>query len=447
MKILFSPVGMTDPVSLDIPKDKGTYHEGALLQICRHYKPDLVYIYMSKESLELEKEDHRYLHGLELLKNDTGLTFEVKTIERPELVDVHIFDYFLDEYKNLLKEIRDEHPDDEIFVNVSSGTPAMKSALQILAAATDLNVKPLQVSTANKSANNPRKCDIETEWKTNLDTSPESPSRVEESSNKNLLFEFNKKLLISLIYNYDYHAARLLADRMQVFLSVEFRELLNAVVLRYDLKTEDAKKLFDKCGHSNLMKNKDVASEYFMLLDLKVRKREYLDFLRALTPLVLEVFYDMTKKELKTDLTKYTDHPRNKYNWNNGKLRNSVLDGKFDQKSQYHNNPRPMKGGTYPINYVLSWHISNLAENLSNDGKLVRRTIKIREFEEKVRNLAAHTMTSFTKDEIKTKTGWSPEDAVKELHDYIMTYTSIPVDKDTLTVYDEINKKLIALIG
>ena len=76
MKILFSPVGMTDPVSLDIPKDKGTYHEGALLQICRHYKPDLVYIYMSKESLELETEDHRYLHGLELLKNDTGLTFE-----------------------------------------------------------------------------------------------------------------------------------------------------------------------------------------------------------------------------------------------------------------------------------------------------------------------------------------------------------------------------------
>ena len=447
MKILFSPVGMTDPVSLDIPKDKGTYHEGALLQICRHYKPDLVYIYMSKESLELEKEDHRYLHGLELLKNDTGLTFEVKTIERPELVDVHIFDYFLEEYKNLLKEIRDEHPDDEIFVNVSSGTPAMKSALQILAAATDLNVKPLQVSTANKSANNPRKCDIETEWKTNLDTSPESPSRVEESSNKNLLFEFNKKLLISLINNYDYHGARLLADRMQVFLSVEFRELLNAVVLRYDLKTEDAKKLFDKCGHSDLMKNKDVASEYFMLLDLKVRKREYLDFLRALTPLVLEVFYDMAKKELKTDLTKYTDHPRNKYNWNNGKLRNSVLDGKFDQKSQYHKNPRPMKGGTYPINYVLSWHISNLAENLSNDGKLVRRTIKIREFEEKVRNLAAHTMTSFTKDEIKTKTGWSPEDAVKELHDYIMTYTSIPVDKDTLTVYDEINKKLIALIG
>ncbi len=447
MKILFSPVGMTDPVSPDKPKGKGTYHEGALLQICRHYKPDLVYIYMSKESCELEKEDHRYLHGLDLLKNDTGQTFEVKTIERSDLVDVHIFDYFLDEYKMLLKEIRDKHPDDEIFVNVSSGTPAMKSALQILAAATDLNLKPLQVSTANRSANNPRECSIETEWKTNLDTSPESPSRVEESSNKNLLFEFNKKLLISLINNYDYHGARLLAESMHVFLTVETRELLNAAVLRYDLKTEDAKKLFDKCGHSDLMKNKDVASEYFMLLELKVRKKEYLDFLRGVTPLILEVFYNMAKKELKTDLTEYTDHPRNKYNWNIGKLRNSVLDGMFDQKSQYHKNPRPMKGGTYPVNYVLSWHISNLAENLSNDSKLVRRTIKIREFEEEVRNLAAHTMTSFTKDEIKTKTGWTPEDMIKELYDYIMNYTSIPVDSSTLTVYDELNKKLIKLIG
>ena len=193
------------------------------------------------------------------------------------------------------------------------------------------------------------------------------------------------------------------------------------------------------------MKNKDVASEYFMLLDLKVRKRVS-RLPSCINSLVLEVFYDMTKGTENRPYKVYGSS-RNKYNWNNGKLRNSVLDGKFDQKSQYHKNPRPMKGGTYPINYVLSWHISNLAENLSNDGKLVRRTIKIREFEEKVRNLAAHTMTSFTKDEIKTKTGWSPEDAVKELHDYIMTYTSIPVDKDTLTVYDEINKKLIALIG
>lgn len=447
MKILFSPVGMTDPLSPDKTKGSGTYREGALLQICRHYMPDLVYVYMSKESVELENEDHRYIQGLELLKSDTGQCFEIKKIERPELVDVHLFDYFLDEFKELLKDIRFNHPDDEILVNVSSGTPAMKSALQILAAATDLDLKPLQVSTASGKANNLRACKIDEEWPHNLDTSSDSPSRVEVSSNKNLLFEFNKKLLISLINNYDYHSARLLSETMHMFLSFEFRELINATVLRYDLRTEEAKKWFDKCGNGVFMQNKDIASEYFMVLDLKVRKNEYLDFLRALTPLVLEMFYNMAKKELGVDLTRYT-YRDDKFSWNEKKLSGSPIDGKFDQLTKYHGkNARPMPRGTYPKSYVLSWHISNLTENLSNDDTLVRRTIKIREFEEKVRNIAAHTMTSFTKNEIKVKTGWTPEDAIKEFHDYIIRYTSIPVDSSTLSVYDEINKKLVSLLG
>ena len=448
MRILFSPVGMTDPVSPDRPRELGTFHEGALLQICRHYSPELVYVYMSQEALEHENSDHRYLHSLELLKADTGQSFEVKTIERPELVDVHLFDFFLDDFRELLRGIRAEHPEDEIMVNVSSGTPAMKSALQILAAATDLNLRPLQVSTASRSANNPRECNIGEEWPHNLDTAPDSPSRVEVSSNKNLLFEFNKKLLISLINNYDYHAARLLSERLQVFLSVEFRELMNAVTLRYDLKTEEAKKLFDKCGHPELMNGTNVPAEYFMIVDLKVRKREYLDFLRALTPLVLEVFYDMAYKSLGTDLTKYTS-PNDKYFWNNRRLAGSKIDGKFDQQPKYHkrDGARPMMGGTFPKSHVLSWHISNLSENLSRDEELVRRTIKIRAFEENVRNIAAHTMTSFTKEQIKKETGWTPEDMVKELLSYIMDYTSIPADHSSLTVYDDINSRLINLLG
>ena len=192
MKILFSPVGMTDPVAIKHKTDDGKeeYNEGALLQICRHYRPDIVYVYMSKETLEYEKEDHRYIKSLELLKRDTDQSFDVVSIKRPELTDVHIFDYFLDEFKELLKEIRQKYPDAEIMVNVSSGTPAMKSALQILASATDIKLIPLQVATENKRANNPRKCNIEDEWKHNTDNVPNSHCRVEVSSNKNLLSPF-----------------------------------------------------------------------------------------------------------------------------------------------------------------------------------------------------------------------------------------------------------------
>ena len=45
-RILFSPVGGTDPMSLYNCRD------GSLLHICRVYRPEKVYLYMSKEILD-----------------------------------------------------------------------------------------------------------------------------------------------------------------------------------------------------------------------------------------------------------------------------------------------------------------------------------------------------------------------------------------------------------
>ena len=97
MKILFSPVGMTDPVSEErdsVTKELAAVHEGALLQICRHELPDKIYLYFSKEACELEQQDHRYLGGMELLGQTLGTQFDVQVIERPELTEVHRFDEF-----------------------------------------------------------------------------------------------------------------------------------------------------------------------------------------------------------------------------------------------------------------------------------------------------------------------------------------------------------------
>lgn len=43
-RILFSPVGGTDPIKY--------LHDGSMLHICRHYRPDEVVLYMSKEIME-----------------------------------------------------------------------------------------------------------------------------------------------------------------------------------------------------------------------------------------------------------------------------------------------------------------------------------------------------------------------------------------------------------
>ena len=90
---------------------------------------------------------------------------------------------------------------------------------------------------------------------------------------------------------------------------------------------------------------------------------------------------------------------------------------------------------------------TNLTENVSKDENLIRTTIKIREFEENVRNIAAHTMTSFSKEEIKSQTGWTPEKTLEELYCYITEYTSISVSSESRNTYDTINEKLIELLG
>lgn len=54
MKILFSPIGNTDPIS------DSNFYDGAMLHICRHYDIDKVYMYMSKKIYEKEEADQRF---------------------------------------------------------------------------------------------------------------------------------------------------------------------------------------------------------------------------------------------------------------------------------------------------------------------------------------------------------------------------------------------------
>ena len=47
---LFTPIGNTDPIKY--------FYDGSMLHICRHYKPNIVYLYLSKEMIENQKYIH-----------------------------------------------------------------------------------------------------------------------------------------------------------------------------------------------------------------------------------------------------------------------------------------------------------------------------------------------------------------------------------------------------
>ena len=97
--VLFSPIGMTDPIA--------EYHDGSMLHIARKFKPERVYMYLSKETSKLDEDDDRYARALKLLGGTIKRDIDVVKFRRSDLIDVHLFDEFYDEFEKLIKQIKE----------------------------------------------------------------------------------------------------------------------------------------------------------------------------------------------------------------------------------------------------------------------------------------------------------------------------------------------------
>ena len=105
--ILFSPVGGTDPIATS------NFRDGSMLHICRCYKPDKVYLYMSNEILKFQKMDSRYTYCLDKLGEKTGHLFEYEIIARPDMKNVQEFDPFYQEFREIILEIQKQMDDSD----------------------------------------------------------------------------------------------------------------------------------------------------------------------------------------------------------------------------------------------------------------------------------------------------------------------------------------------
>ena len=144
--VLFTPVGGHDPIA--------SFHDGAVLHICRVYRPEKVYLYLSHEMLERSRQDDRYRLSLEKLQQQLSCKMEIHQIERDELTQVQLFDTFYTDFDQLL-------------------TPAMKSALNVISVLAQYPMQAVQVSTPNRRENpkdeDPKDYDVETFWECNQD--------------------------------------------------------------------------------------------------------------------------------------------------------------------------------------------------------------------------------------------------------------------------------------
>ena len=398
--ILYSAVGGTDPISNN--------HDGSLLHICRHRKPDKVYLLVSMEMGMFQKHDQRYTYCIEQLGLMLNHKFEVVLINEENLDRPDSFDEVYPIIKRDILRIRSENKNDELIVNIASGTPAMKYCLQFLSALADYNFTPISVTTPERSSNPHREdrynYNPKAQWENNKDNDPNHIDRTYETKSLLMLSEFYKHTMIKFIQEYNYSAALTFA-KTGMFFSSDITEMLEAFDARLKLNTANAQTDLRKYGFELPYPNKNrQVFEYYLNLKVKLHKEEFADFIRAVTPLMtvlLELCLEHCEINLKIYTTTNSEGIRK---WNEVILAGTDLDDILN--SSFAN----FKYGT-----VYNSHLRVLAEAFlsksDKDKALYRDIVKLDRFEESVRNRAAHKMVNADPASIKKIAGITPQEA------------------------------------
>lgn len=437
-RILFSPIGGSDPIR--------NFRDGSMLHICRNYFPDKLYLYLSYEMYEHHKKDNRYLYCVEKLSEQCGHQIDVELIIREDLKDVQDYEIFYEDFRKCIANIADSmNEDDELLVNVSSGTPAMKNALVVLSTLAEFPFKSIQVSTplrrSNHTDENIDRYEVKEQWECNEDNEVKNENRCLEIKSANLLTLWKVNIIKKHLRAYDYSAACQVANEMEGQLSKECILYLEQSLERMQLNSSRVNIIAKEIGYQPMPVTKEedcVLIEYILNLQVKEKRGTYDDFIRGITPAIFELLERALKFQCNIDINRYCTIRNNQRKWDNDKLQGSevltVLEKKYGK-------------GRFKSESVYSVHLKDLILYFSNNQKMKTLAENLRQVEEKVRNTAAHTMTSITQDLVKRWTKYSTNYILQMMKDFIK-YTGIKeIDKKNVwESYDKMNEEICGVL-
>ena len=388
MRILYTPAGDTDPIR--------DFRDGAILHIIRHYAPDKVVVFLSAEMVVKEENNYCYSKAIKNLMPDCELEFI-----RTGIVNAHKMEELLPLAEEFLK-IRRANVQAEFLLNLSSGTPQMKSIMSFLA--TDFeNVRAIQVDSPRRQSNrsnfaNQDNDDIDFIIESNEDNLEDAPNRCSEPPLKLLRRYSLRHQMLSLIDNYDYASALKMYQQNKALFDESVGKLLNHVVNREMLKTVEAFKCIEQVGKISLhaTKNREVQelNEFFMIMELRQKKKQLPEFIVKITPFLyyLTKFYFVNKMGIGLDTI--GDAAKNKsVKISCAKLNKNHPDLMKALESKYWN----FRDGT---DLAFSNLLIMLEAMPKCNQELLSLLKELRVVEEKQRNYIAHTIVSVTEEEL-----------------------------------------------
>ena len=464
--VLFSPVGGHDPIA--------NYRDGALLHICRCYQPKAVYLYLSQEMCLRNQQDNRYVDALHRLEQLLAYHIEkIEVVEKPDLVDVQLFDSFYEDFENILDKIKQDYPNTEILVNTSSGTPAMKGALNLIASLSKHKITALQVTTPYKKENPklepPEEYDLEAAWECNEDNERNFEKRCSEFQQVNLLAKIKKEMIVRLIEAYDYQAALDIAESIDEFIPKEVLTLLMAAKCRLMLDHKGVRRALQGTIYNIFPVNSGkhlIIFEYLLYLQLRQKQGNYADFVRGVTPVVMDLLEALLWSKCKIDLKDYCIE---KVKYNNKTyivpendnipkyMEDIVRKGdhifclynvKLAASSkglEIQNILQKKFRGEIQENPYTSAQIYPLLENYIDDTKLIALLSDLKKIERDVRNITAHQIVSVTEDWINRKVEMSSKD-IMDLLKRLAANAGLSIKQEFWNSYDDMNKLIVDIL-
>lgn len=440
MRILFTPAGDSDPV-------RG-YRDGAILHILRHYPADKVILFLTKDMEEKEAAMQCYTRGIASVAPDVPVEILRSGITEPQKYEklTAIQDAFASAY--------DAHPEAEWLLNVSSGTPQIKTVMALLALDYP-RTKAIQVPSPERKSNRGnhpcRTADELIEMlDCNEDAEPGAVNRCEEPPLLLLKRHGLVRQVTSLVRNYEYAGALQIVRQNKNCFSPISEKLLQHATLRRDLMWKEANKVIAQYEGKPLIEGAGDFSEYFQVMEMRQRKKQYPEFIVKLSPVLAVLGMQYIQNILGSALDQIGYWDKNRAGNLIFKIDRAIMNRNWPSLVSYLDTAFRAPLRTGPIYFSLIVLICEYLEEgkLRGDEKhsrITRLFKELRSVEESVRNPIAHEVTNMSDERIQSLTknvvgkGLSSKEILQRLHEV----TRLIRGSDIRWTYDELNDKII----
>ena len=459
-KVLLTFAGNTDPT-------RGQ-HDGPIIHICRYYKPEKIYLILTKEMEERDESPYNIYEKAikENLKDYNPEIIRIKT----GIKDAHHFDVYFDTIYQTFEKIKKEEKDAEVYLNMTSGTSQITTnLLMYYIDSVDLKLIPIQVETftgqSNKTEADNKTVDkyyaVEEEAICNLDNEENSKKRIVVPDLKKYSRILTKNQIEKLLEQYKYEAISELLKRDIFDKNLELNTLVNFAIERTTLKGLDTNKKLDFLDNKDynrlyyFTKDKNITRipswyqivDCFALANIKQKAEDISSYTLMLEPIIVKLYLSILKDIMKKNLDELFRKDSHGYKIELKRLEEDLKEMiKEDLKREYLKDDVYISAQTLTstIKYYLKKE-KKLASIMNIDYfiSLAETLAKMKN----VRNTLAHELKSISREDFNRESETTVEQINSKILDFFNKfYNPLGYKKEMVEVYDNINKEIVKLL-